>query len=236
MVKKMTYKENFHILDLGFTKCYLFECFDGYLLIDTSYNGKYSKFLKEMEKKNINLSQIKYIFITHHHADHAGFAARLVEETGAKLIIHQNSLDPLKKGKNEDVLKPVNARIRIIFPFLRIHLKITKFPPVLPKNEDIILKCDDDQLLRGIGIKGKILCTPGHSKDSISVIMDNGNAFVGDLAMNNSKSTSYKPALVESIDTVFEEWDKLIKNGAKTIYPAHGDSFAADELIIPGNK
>jgi len=226
--------EKFHVLDLGFTKCYLLECSEGYLLIDTSYKGKYPVFLKEMEKIGIEVSKIKYIFITHHHADHAGFAAKLIEETGAKLIVHQNALVPLKEGKTEDIMKPVSTRIKIIHPFLRIIHKTTKFPPVLPKNEDIIIDNDNDQFLREIGINGKILYTPGHSKDSISIMLDNGNVFIGDLAMNNFKSGNIKfmPILVDSIDVVLEGWDKLIDNGSKTIYPAHGDYFTADELII----
>jgi glyoxylase-like metal-dependent hydrolase (beta-lactamase superfamily II) len=33
-------------------------------------------------------------------------------------------------------------------------------------------------------VPGKILCTPGHSSGSVSVLLDTGEAFVGDLAMN----------------------------------------------------
>jgi glyoxylase-like metal-dependent hydrolase (beta-lactamase superfamily II) len=231
-------RENFFIVDLGFTKCYLLECLDGYLLIDTSYKGKYSVFLKEMEKLGIDISKIKYIFITHHHADHAGFSAKLIEETGAKLIVNQNALVHLKEGKTDDIMKPVSIIIKIIHPFLRILHRNTKFPPVLPKKEDIIVDGDDYQVLRQIGVNGNILYTPGHSKDSISIVMDNGNAFVGDLVMNNFNSGNIKfmPFLVDNIDVVLEGWDKLIDNGAKTIYPAHGDNFATDELILSKNK
>ena len=38
--------------------------------------------------------------------------------------------------------------------------------------------------LAGYGIPGKIIYTPGHSMGSVSVLLDNGEAFVGDLAMN----------------------------------------------------
>jgi glyoxylase-like metal-dependent hydrolase (beta-lactamase superfamily II) len=230
--------EKFCIIDLGFTKCYLLECFEGYLLIDTSYKGKYTVFLKEMEKLEIDISKIKYIFITHHHADHAGVSAKLIKETGAKLIVNQNALVHLKEGKTGDIMKPVGTVIKLIHPFLRILHRNTKFPPVLPKKDDIIVNGDDYQVLRQIGVNGNILYTPGHSKDSISILLDNGNAFVGDLVMNNFNSGNIKfmPFLVDNKDVVLEGWDKVIDNGAKIIYPAHGDYFTTDELILSKSK
>ena len=37
------------------------------------------------------------------------------------------------------------------------------------------------EFLSRLGIKGKVIHTPGHSDDSISLILDDGAAFVGDL-------------------------------------------------------
>jgi glyoxylase-like metal-dependent hydrolase (beta-lactamase superfamily II) len=37
------------------------------------------------------------------------------------------------------------------------------------------------QSLHEFGLDGQILCAPGHNPGSISIIMDNGAAFVGDL-------------------------------------------------------
>ena len=37
------------------------------------------------------------------------------------------------------------------------------------------------EFLRSIGIEGEIISTPSHSEDSISVILDCGDCFVGDL-------------------------------------------------------
>jgi glyoxylase-like metal-dependent hydrolase (beta-lactamase superfamily II) len=48
----------------------------------------------------------------------------------------------------------------------------------------MVVSSDDFDLLKNIGIEGKILYTPGHLRDSISVVLSDGNAFVGDAAMN----------------------------------------------------
>lgn len=58
------------------------------------------------------------------------------------------------------------------------------FPPVKFGEGDFIVENDDDELLRYLGIPGKILCTPGHSPDSISLLLDNGACFCGDVAFN----------------------------------------------------
>jgi glyoxylase-like metal-dependent hydrolase (beta-lactamase superfamily II) len=36
---------------------------------------------------------------------------------------------------------------------------------------------------------------------------------------------------VSNLKQVFESWQKIIDNGAKTIYPSHGKPFSAEKLI-----
>jgi hydroxyacylglutathione hydrolase len=87
--------------------------------------------------------------------------------------------------------------------------------------------------LKDIGIDGKILYTPGHSRDSISVLLSNGSAFVGDVAMNFLRLTGigHRPICIEDINTVYASWQRLIEQGAKAIYPSHGKPFSARELV-----
>ena len=59
----------------------------------------------------------------------------------------------------------------------------TPFIHVPATTVDIILG-DEDFSLAEFGIAGKVISTPGHSPGSVSVVLDTGDAFVGDLAMN----------------------------------------------------
>jgi glyoxylase-like metal-dependent hydrolase (beta-lactamase superfamily II) len=54
-----------------------------------------------MDELGIGLSRINYLLLTHHHNDYAGFAARLVKETGCKVIVHKNAIIPLSKGESD---------------------------------------------------------------------------------------------------------------------------------------
>lgn len=43
---------------------------------------------------------------------------------------------------------------------------------------------DGEMSLADYGIPGRILYTPGHTLESVSILLESGDAFVGDLAMN----------------------------------------------------
>jgi hydroxyacylglutathione hydrolase len=224
--------QGFYRLNLGITKCYLLECSGGYLLIDTAYPKDYQRFVKAIDKLGVDLSKIRYLLLTHHHDDHAGFAGRLVEQTGCKVIVHQDAILPLSKGESEDTMEPVNHCIGILLSLFEMIHGEFKYPPLTVADKDVIISGDDFDLLASIGIDGKILYTPGHSSDSISVVLSDGNTFVGDAAMNflNFCGARYRPIYIENLDLVFESWQRLTEHGAERIYPAHGNPFSAEKL------
>lgn len=226
-------KEKIQRINLGITKCYLLACSGGYLLIDTGYSKDYQKFLKVMANLDRDVSEIKYLLLTHHHDDHAGFAARLVEQTGCKVIVHQNAVEPLGRGESEDTMQPVNRRIALLFSLFELFHQDFKYPPLRIGDGDIVVSEEDDEFLKSIGIEGEIVYTPGHSRDSISVLMADGSAFVGDAAMNflNFCGIKYRPIYIEDEDDVFSSWKALVERGADRIYPSHGDPFSSKELV-----
>jgi len=230
-----TSSHSVHSVKLGWTRCYLLKCTGGYLLIDTSYPGYYPQFEKKLAKLGIGTSDIKYLLLTHHHDDHAGFAAELVRSIGCQVIAHRNAVSALQQGKYEGTAKPVNRRIQIVMTFYALfHRGEWNFPPLKLTERDVVIDGDNDDFLKGIGIDGVILHTPGHTstRDSISVLLSDGSAFVGDAAMNFLRWTGvgHRPIYIEDINTVYESWRKLRERGARVIYPAHGRPFSATKL------
>jgi len=69
--------------------------------------------------------------------------------------------------------------------------------------------------LAAIGIEGQIVHTPGHSDDSVSLLLDNGAVFTGDL-------THPAVATEETAAEVARSWATLRDLGATTVYPGHG--------------
>ncbi len=91
---------------------------------------------------------------------------------------------------------------------------------------------ENDVSLADYGIPGKIIHTPSHSSGSVSVLLETGEAFVGDLAMN-ALPLRFSPGLPvfgDDVDRVKKSWRLLLEQGAKTVYPAHGKPFSADVI------
>ncbi|GEM_PF-178215 len=223
-------------LKVGFTNCFIIPCDGGYMQIDVGYPNHYKKYLKGLDKLGIDISEIKYLLLTHHHDDHVGFAAELVENCGAKIIVHEKALEPLARGVSEEDIHPINGCVKLIFLIFSSFHKFV-FPPVVTSPEDFIVVGDDGELLRKIGVDADILYTPGHTDDSISVVMKNDSgdeiAFAGDVAMDlfNFCCCKHRPIFVKDIEEVYRSWDRFRERDVKTIYPAHGDPFPTEKLV-----
>lgn len=55
--------------------------------------------------------------------------------------------------------------------------------PIASTSVDIALR-DENFTLTPFGIPGNVVYTPGHTMGSVSILLEIGDAFVGDLAMN----------------------------------------------------
>ena len=223
------------------TKDFLLKTRNGYLLIDTGYTHHYNEFKIELKKLGIRISDIKYLLLTHHHDDHSGFAQKLIEETGAQLIVHYKAYPYLATGKPELKMKPLNKCTNLAFILFTSFIKKNKdhsFPPIFRRTQYKIIEEDDKHFLQKIGIDGTILHTPGHTDDSISIVLADGKTFVGDTAMNflNICMCNHRPIYANDINQVYRSWKKLIKYGAKRIYTSHGPSFDAERLSVTMKK
>jgi len=108
----------------------------------------------------------------------------------------------------------------------KAFLPLIRIPPT---EVDVVLG-DEEVSLAKYGITGKVVHTPGHSSGSVSVLLETGDAFVGDMAMNKFplRLSPGLPIFAEDWEQLMESWELLLASGAKTIYPSHGEPFSAD--------
>ena len=91
-------------------------------------------------------------------------------------------------------------------------------------DDNVVISIAESRALLGqIGIPGEILHTPGHSDDSVSLLLDDGSAFTGDLT---------HLALIGEDDAavVAQSWRMLRERGAIRVYPGHGPARAIDDF------
>ncbi|MFC4541373.1 MBL fold metallo-hydrolase [Halosolutus amylolyticus] len=220
-------------LSPGATNCYLLEADRGYLLIDTGYEWEYRSFLAQLADAGVAVDEIEYLLLTHHHDDHVGFANELLE--GVTVIAHEAAEDLLQAGENDR--SGGGLLNRRVYYLAKVRSWLTPewdltFPPVTLRDDDMLVDGDDDQLLRELGIDGTILETPGHTPDSISVLLDDGTLFCGDAAMSRPlwAGIKYHTIFITDVDQYYESWQKILGSGAKRVYPAHGDPFDVERL------
>jgi glyoxylase-like metal-dependent hydrolase (beta-lactamase superfamily II) len=216
-----------HIIKVGITNCHIIK-HENTILIDGGMPGEFNKFSKGLKDTGINPKEIKALIITHCHWDHIGCAKKIKDITGAKVVVQKYEKDILIKG--EPVMPPGVTRWgKILGVFIN---RLSKKFSIEPGEVDIVIG-EEDYSLEEFGIKGKIVFTPGHSPGSISVVLDSGDAFVGDMAMNGLPLTigPNLPIFAEDMSAVKNSWRKLIDMGVKKTYPAHGKPFPVEKLM-----
>lgn len=165
------------------------------LLVDLGWPGTMGTMRANLERMGVPLKELRYGLATHYHIDHAGLAQEL-KLAGVPLLVleTQASAIPLMKAST----KPQDHYVEI----------------TLHDNVNISF-AESRAILGRIGIAGQILPTPGHSDDSVSLMLDDGSAFTGDL-------TPPGFATEENADTVAVSWRLLRERGASCVYPGHG--------------
>jgi endoribonuclease LACTB2 len=64
-----------------------------------------------------------------------------------------------------------------------------------------------------LGIKGEIISTTGHGPDHVTLVLDEGIAFTGDLPPENASPED---------SGAFKDWKYMRKMNVTRFYPAHG--------------
>ncbi len=165
------------------------------LLVDLGYPGTLGTMLANLKRMDVPLSQIRYALATHYHLDHAGLAQEL-KRAGVPLLVLEPQMPaiPLLASwmKPQDHYVDITLHDNVTIPLARSRA-----------------------LLAELGMAGEILHTPGHSDDSVSLLLDDGSAFTGDLTHPAFATEEQAPAIAAS-------WRLLRDRGAARVYPGHG--------------
>lgn len=211
-------------IPLGFDHCYLIEE-KGTIMVDGGAPKKVKAFLKGIEKIGIKPEDIQLIVITHGHWDHIGSAKEIKELTGAEVAMHQQEKEWLEKS-----LKPMPPGVtlwgQILSKVIALFLPFIKIPGT---HIDVVIG-NEGLSLEQYGISGKVIHTPGHSPGSVSILLETGEAFVGDMAMNKFplRLGPGLPIFAEDFPQLKKSWKLLLDQRARIIYPAHGEPFSAN--------
>lgn len=176
-----------------------------YILYDDDKNAcvidpgdEFKKIKKEIDNLNLN---IKYVILTHGHADHYGALDELVEYTNSKVYIHENDVEMLFIDEYSYATQ--------------MNLNVSKI------NRDKILKLNDKDKINFGEIKLEVIHTPGHTAGSICLYeKDLKVLFTGDTLFFDSygRCDLYSGRfndMVISLNKLFKRFSDIL------IYPGH---------------
>lgn len=165
------------------------------LLVDLGWPGTMGTMRANLERMGVPFKEIRYGLATHYHMDHAGLAQDL-KLAGVPLLV-------------------LDVQVAAI-PLMKRHAKPQDNLTDVTLHDNVNITLAESRALLGrIGIAGEILHTPGHSDDSVSLLLDDGPVFTGDLT---------RPGMAEDRDApvVAASWQLLKDRGATRVYPGHG--------------
>ena len=158
-----------------------------------------------LERKDVPIEEFHYSLATHYHIDHAGLAQEF-KQAGDPLLVLDVQVDAI--------------------PLMKRWIKLRDNCVEITKDgNETISFSESCSVLEHVGIPGEIIHTPGHSDDRISLLLDDGSAFTGDL-------TPPQMVGVEDPAVVAASWRLLRESGATRVYPGHGPNRQMDAESI----
>ena len=185
-------------LKYGNTNTYFIRGAKGSILLDTDYAGTLQMFYKEIKKNGISLKDITYILATHYHPDHMGLVGELVS-MGVKFLVMDIQVPNLHFS--DDIFS---------------RDKTLRMSPSVPEDKAEVIACKDSRaFLAALGIDGEIFSTPSHSEDSITLVLDSGDCFVGDL-----EPMEFIDGYKEN-NALRSDWEKVMSFSPRVIHYGH---------------
>ena len=188
-------------LRYGNTYTFLVKGSSGNLLVDTDYAGTMQGFYRALKANGIRLNQISCMMATHYHPDHCGLIGQL-QQLGIQLLLVDSQLEAVH------------------YPDYIFAREKRDYIPVDPAKAVIIAANESRTFLKKFGMEGEIIRTASHSPDSVSLVLDNGCCFVGDLEPREYIGAYSDNALLA------EDWKLIMARDPKMIHFAHAPERA----------
>ena len=187
------------IFNVGYkySNYYLIDAGQYCLAIDIGWPGTMNDYGRQLRPTGKRVQDINYLIVTHFHVDHAGLVQEL-KDKGVKFVLF-------------------DVQIRNVAQMETMIQKKISYKPINLDDNIIITIPESRKFLQSIGLSGEVIHTPGHSDDSITIFLDSGDAFIGDLQPEHQ--------IMEDDIISKNSWFRLKKLGVKSVHPGHVHSF-----------
>lgn len=198
---------------------------DKAILIDAGHPGQADRILSAVRRAGVDEQDISLLIHTHGHGDHAGSSAEIRRRLGLPVAVHAADADLLRRGDNGPV-RPRTLEGRLI--------AATVVRPYEPVEPDVVLT--EEISLKRYGVDAQVLFTPGHTPGSLSVVLPEHGAIIGDLMLGGVLGGAFfgrRPRLHYFVDddaAVPASVAKVLRHGPSTMYVGHGGPLRPEDV------
>ena len=211
---------------------YVYPIETGWVMVDTGREGSLRAVRERLRRQGVELHQLRYVFLTHARDNSAGFLRELLNLYPDLLCIASpQSWETLRRGRNPRKGGFTN-RLALLWGRWRKwrNQDCDAFPPFYDDYHSRIWEIGPEtQSAIEEQLGGKLLITPGHSRDAVSLLVGD-RLYCGDAAGSGLFCPHHISAWVEDPATYAASWEAMAASGAKWIVPGCGSAFPVEEL------
>jgi len=185
----------------GFVNSYIYREGEATFLIDAGFSGKAKPIVRAFERANVPLDRVGKILLSHHHLDHMGGAAYLLENTHAPLSCHEKDA-PFVDGRKE---APMPLLMRLF-----VHVR----------PAPVAVRLKDGDLVGSL----QVLHLPGHTPGEVAFYLPERRIlFSGDSVVESKgRLTLPAPGFASDLDGAIRSLARLRSLEVDLLLPGHG--------------
>jgi len=197
----------------GWSNVYLVSFNGHHIMVDSGPSLLSGKLNESVS--SIGLKSLDALVLTHTHFDHTGNAAILKERFRMPVLVHRSEsvflecgFSPLPHGSWPISEFIYNLGARRVEKYLKVKV-------VIP---DILV--DDRFDLSVFGIRARLIHTPGHTRGSISMIIDEQLVISGDTCVSPFPGRAFPP-WADDPERLVRSWKILLDTNCEVFLPMH---------------
>jgi glyoxylase-like metal-dependent hydrolase (beta-lactamase superfamily II) len=198
----------------------------------------YTALVEGLRALGHNISDIERLLITHHHIDHIGLAQRIVEESGAEIWCHPQTVpwieNPVEARKAlQDYVVPIFYQGGVPKSVMDTIIAVDDYLLTLAGEVKADKTVEEGQSIELVGQQWEVYHTPGHAGDLICLYQPALKALLAsdhllkDVSSNPLIEAPHQPdePRPRRLLDYMREMERIANLDIVTAYPGHGTPF-----------
>jgi hydroxyacylglutathione hydrolase len=202
-------------IPLGLSVAFLLIGRAGPVLVDAGLPGTERRIWAALRRRGWHPQELRGVVLTHAHLDHCGCLPAVLRASGAPLAAHPQAEHDLRGGPVH--IPPGRTlwgrAMRAFYALFAWRLRM----PDLPVDRALA----DGDTLDDWGLVARVLHTPGHTADSVALLLADGRALVGDLLTQQGRHARPQPYFVEDDVALARSVARLAAERPCAVYTGH---------------